>query len=478
MMVYFTLILVGILESIRICLEGYPTKKLYKDFYDRFKIICPESNREQDVKKACEIILQSIGIEKEKYQFGSTKIFLRASQIERIERARMARLNQSAIQVQKNIRRMIWHKRYKQTLVSISLLQVCLRQFQSFDHYLLLKKTHHTEMVQRIARVKLVKHALARETKCALVIQQKVREHLAKKKLKLKKREMATLTLVQAAIRGYHARKVYAEQLFQLRSLEALKNEKAGLELRVAEMEFKLVNEEKTRNKIEESAKNFVKELENKSVEIKSIKESYSVKMSELNNENHALKTQIEVLKATIVKLELEYQSLVKSRDELDLKHSTLVSQVEDTRIEMKSKVDVALSEIEKLKLELAKEKQLRSQAESKLNSMVDEKVRLKNRKEHEMAYDIQRALSAFQGDVQEKAERFVIYVLFENQMDFCNTIPAPAFMLYHLTRFAVNHELDYERISTLILNSVEAAIRVRNHNGVFLNILFSHTNT
>lgn len=71
------------------------------------------------------------------------------------------------------------------------------------------------------------------------------------------------------------------------------------------------------------------------------------------------------------------------------------------------------------------------------------------------MAWDVEKACNNFVGDRQEKAERFIMYILFENEsVDFCNNIPAPSFLLYHIIHhFASN--LDYDRLEVLSINSV-----------------------
>uniref|UniRef100_A0A4W5LSB4 Myosin motor domain-containing protein n=1 Tax=Hucho hucho TaxID=62062 RepID=A0A4W5LSB4_9TELE len=67
----------GVLEGIRICRKGFPSRILYADFKQRYKVlnasVIPEGQF-MDNKKASEKLLGSIDVNHDDYKFGHTKV--------------------------------------------------------------------------------------------------------------------------------------------------------------------------------------------------------------------------------------------------------------------------------------------------------------------------------------------------------------------------------------------------------------------
>jgi myosin-5 len=72
-----------------------------------------EWNAQNDVKVLCDTILKQTLKEEDKYQIGLTKIFFRAGMLAVLEGLRTARLNQLVTVVQKNVRRWIELRRFR-----------------------------------------------------------------------------------------------------------------------------------------------------------------------------------------------------------------------------------------------------------------------------------------------------------------------------------------------------------------------------
>lgn len=189
-------------------------------------------------KRVCELIISECGIEKDKYQFGLTKVFLRAAQIERLERSRMSRINECAVIVQKNVRRLIQVKLYKKAKIAIDFMQICARQGFAYRDYLVIKKIACTSIIQARLRGQVAHAQHLRKKACAIRIQQAVRQFQAKKRFAQRRRQLELLVVLQSSIRGFAVRRVYQERLFQAKSLEALKNQKVELEQRVKQLEL------------------------------------------------------------------------------------------------------------------------------------------------------------------------------------------------------------------------------------------------
>ncbi|MGH0130586.1 UNVERIFIED_CONTAM: hypothetical protein FKN15_015437 [Acipenser sinensis] len=85
----------GVLEGIRICRKGFPSRILYGDFKQRYKVlnasVIPEGQF-MDNKKASEKLLGSIDVNHEEYKFGHTKVFFKAGLLGVLEEMRDEKL--------------------------------------------------------------------------------------------------------------------------------------------------------------------------------------------------------------------------------------------------------------------------------------------------------------------------------------------------------------------------------------------------
>merc|ERR1711970_1313697 len=85
----------GVLEGIRICRKGFPSRIPYADFKQRYKVLnasaCPEGAF-MDNKKASEKLLGSIDVPHDEYKFGHTKVFFKAGLLGVLEEMRDEKL--------------------------------------------------------------------------------------------------------------------------------------------------------------------------------------------------------------------------------------------------------------------------------------------------------------------------------------------------------------------------------------------------
>eukprot|EP00064_Thunnus_orientalis_P002571 superscaffoldBa00000193_g2578 len=85
----------GVLEGIRICRKGFPSRILYGDFKQRYKVlnasVIPEGQF-IDNKKASEKLLGSISVDHTQYKFGHTKVFFKAGLLGTLEEMRDEKL--------------------------------------------------------------------------------------------------------------------------------------------------------------------------------------------------------------------------------------------------------------------------------------------------------------------------------------------------------------------------------------------------
>ncbi|KAK8661404.1 hypothetical protein V6N13_091009 [Hibiscus sabdariffa] len=74
----------GVMEAIRISCAGFPSRKQFHEFIDRFAILAPEvRSKSNDKIAACKKILEKSNLGG--YQIGKTKVFLRAGQMAELD---------------------------------------------------------------------------------------------------------------------------------------------------------------------------------------------------------------------------------------------------------------------------------------------------------------------------------------------------------------------------------------------------------
>ncbi|EGN96017.1 hypothetical protein SERLA73DRAFT_170458 [Serpula lacrymans var. lacrymans S7.3] len=109
----------GVLETIRISCAGYPSRWTYEEFAERYYMLVPSLDwqpmiQNLELKPLCSLVLQKTINDPDKYQSGLTKIFFRAGMLAALESLRANRLNALVTIVQKNMRRHMAVKDYRQ----------------------------------------------------------------------------------------------------------------------------------------------------------------------------------------------------------------------------------------------------------------------------------------------------------------------------------------------------------------------------
>merc|ERR1719336_1507388 len=85
----------GVLEGIRICRKGFPNRMSYPDFKSRYNILAAAAvAKAKNDKSAAGAVLDTVGLEKEKYRLGHTKVFFRAGVLGQMEEIREDRIGQ------------------------------------------------------------------------------------------------------------------------------------------------------------------------------------------------------------------------------------------------------------------------------------------------------------------------------------------------------------------------------------------------
>nr|KAJ0203963.1 hypothetical protein LSAT_V11C500294670 [Lactuca sativa] len=264
----------GVLEAIRISCAGYPTRKPFVEFVDRFGILAPEVlDGNNDEVLACKRLLEKVGLEG--YQIGKTKVFLRAGQMAELDARRTEVLGRSASIIQRKVRSYIARKSYILLRRSILQIQSICRGQLTRQVYESMRREAASIRIQRNLRMYLARKAykelhfsavsiqtglrgmsarnelrFRRQTKAAIFIQSHCRKFLAR--LHFVKAKKAAVT-IQCSWRGKVARKELKKLKMAARETGALQAAKNKLEKQVEELTWRLQLEKRMRADLEEA---------------------------------------------------------------------------------------------------------------------------------------------------------------------------------------------------------------------------------
>ncbi|KAM7262671.1 hypothetical protein ACFE04_000354 [Oxalis oulophora] len=355
----------GVMEAIRISMAGYPTRKPFDEFVDRFGLLAPEVlDRSSDDVAACKKLLEKVG--QKGYQIGKTKIFLRAGQLAELDALRTEILGRSASVIQRKVRSYLGRKSFIVLHRSATLIQAICRGQLARQVYESMRRDAASLKIQRDLRKYLARKAykevrcsavsiqsgmrgliarnelrFRRQTQAAIIIQSRCRKYLARSSyLKLKKAALTT----QCFWRGKVARLELKKLKMAARETGALQAAKNKLEKQVEELTWRLQLEKRMRADMEEAKtqenakiKSALHEIETQFKETKEvlIKEREAAKelagkapviqevavvdntlMEKLTSENEKLKSMVCSLEKKIDETEKKFEETNKISEE------------------------------------------------------------------------------------------------------------------------------------------------------------------
>ncbi|KAL2093412.1 hypothetical protein ACEWY4_010724 [Coilia grayii] len=197
----------GVLETIHISAQSYPSRWTYIEFYSRYSILMTKAELALSDKKRTSItVLQRLIRDSDQYKFGRTKIFLRAGQVAYLEKLRLDRQRSACVTIQSHVRGWIQQRRFLRIRKAILTLQQYVRG-------------------QRRIRQTITAVAL-KQAWAAMVIQKHWRGYLVRKSYQMVL--VATVT-IQAYIRGWRARKHYKKLVEEQKAMVLQKYARAWL---------------------------------------------------------------------------------------------------------------------------------------------------------------------------------------------------------------------------------------------------------
>ncbi|XP_050366509.1 myosin-6 [Argentina anserina] len=355
----------GVMEAIRISCAGYPTRKAFAEFVDRFGLLAPEVlDGSTDEVNACKKLLEKVALEG--YQIGKTKVFLRAGQMAELDTRRIEVLGRSASIIQRKVRSYLARRSYAKLRLSAIRIQSALRGQLARHIYEDLRREASCLMIQRHIRMYFARKAyqdlfisavsiqtgirgltarnelrFRRQTKAAIIIQSHSRKLLAH--LHYTRTKKAAVT-TQCAWRGRIARLELRKLKMAARETGALQAAKNKLEKQVEELTWRLQLEKRMRADLEEAKtqeneklKSALQEMQDQFKETKVMfeKEREATRRAEekvpiiqevpvvdhammenLTNENEKLKALVNSLEKKIDETEKKYEEASKISEE------------------------------------------------------------------------------------------------------------------------------------------------------------------
>ncbi|KAM4716540.1 myosin-4-like [Anableps anableps] len=364
----------GVLEGIRICRKGFPSRILYGDFKQRYRILNASAVPEgqfMDNKKAAEKLLSSIDVDHTQYKFGHTKVFFKAGLLGALEEMRDERLAQVVMSVQALCRGYLVRMEYQKMVARKEAIYTIQYNFRSFMN------VKHWPWMKLYFKLKpLLKSAEAEKEMAQMKVDfTKLKEDLSKSESRRKELEEKMVSVAQ---------------------------EKNDLLLQVqAEVDNLLDAEERCegliKSKIQLEAK--LKEVTERLEDEEEVNAELTAKKRKLEDECTELKRDIDDLELTLAKVEKEKHAV-----ENKVKNLTEELQSQDENMSKLSKEKKALQEVHQQTLD-----DLQSE-EDKVNSLTKAKVKLEQQvddlegsleQEKKVRMDLERAKRKLEGDLK-----------------------------------------------------------------------------
>ncbi|TYJ13600.1 hypothetical protein E1A91_A10G062300v1 [Gossypium mustelinum] len=345
----------GVLEAIRISCAGYPTRRTFYDFLNRFGLLAPDVlEGNYDDKVACQLVLDKKGLKG--YQVGKTKIFLRAGQMAELDARRAEVLGNAARTIQRQIRTYIARKEFISSRGAAISLQSYLRGNMARKIYDELRREAGALNIQKNLRRHIDRKSYLTMRKSAILLQTGLRSMTARNEFRFRKQTKAAIT-IQAHWRCYQAYSYY-------KSLQkAVLVSQCGWRCRVARRELKKLKMaaretgalKAAKDKLEKRVEELTWRLQLEKRLRADHEEAKAQEIAKLQDALHEMQSEVEEAKSMVIK---EREAARKAIEEAPpvVKETPVI--VQDTE-----KINSLTSEVEKLKALLLAEKQTAKEA-------------------------------------------------------------------------------------------------------------------
>ncbi|XP_037647335.1 myosin-4-like isoform X2 [Sebastes umbrosus] len=368
----------GVLEGIRICRKGFPSRILYGDFKQRYRILNASAIPEGqfiDSKKASEKLLSSIDVDHAQYRFGYTKVFFKAGLLGLLEEMRDERLAVLMTRLQAVSRGYVTRLRLKEMMKkreSIFIIQYNIRSFMNVKNWPWMRLYFKIKPLLRSAEAEKEMQNMKEEFA-------RLKEEFAKSEARRKELEEKMVMLVQEKNDLYLQIQAERENLCDAEErCEGLIKSKIHLEAKAKEFSERLEEEEEINAEI-------------------------ATKKRKLEDECSELKRDIDDLELTIVKVEKEKYATENKVKNLVEELTTLEEKLLKASKEIRGLQEVHQRTLDDLQAE-----------EDKGNSLTKTKIKLEQQvddlegsleQEKKVNADLERSRRKLEGDLKLSLE-------------------------------------------------------------------------
>ncbi|KAM4673588.1 myosin heavy chain, skeletal muscle, adult-like isoform 1-T1 [Amazona ochrocephala] len=353
----------GVLEGIRICRKGFPSRVLYADFKQRYRVLNASAipdGQFMDSKKASEKLLGSIDVDHTQYRFGHTKVFFKAGLIGLLEEMRDEKLAEIMTMTQARCRGFLMRVEYRKMVErrdSIFCIQYNVRAFMNVKHW---------PWMKLFFKIKPLLKSAESEKEMANMKQEfeKTKEELAKSEAKRKELEEKMVTLLQEKNDLQLQVQAEADSLADAEErCDQLIKTKIQLEAKIKEVTERAEDEEELNAEL--TAKK--RKLEDECSELKKDIDDLELTLAKVEKEKHATENKVKNLTEEMSALDETIAKLTKEKKALQEAHQQTLDdlQVEEDKVNTLTKAKTKLEQqVDDLEGSLEQEKKLRMDLE------------------------------------------------------------------------------------------------------------------
>uniref|UniRef100_A0A669P3M2 Myosin VA n=1 Tax=Phasianus colchicus TaxID=9054 RepID=A0A669P3M2_PHACC len=265
----------GVLETIRISAAGFPSRWTYQEFFSRYRVLMKQKDVLSDRKQTCKNVLEKLILDKDKYQFGKTKIFFRAGQVAYLEKIRADKLRAACIRIQKTIRGWLMRKKYMRMRKAAITIQRYVRGYQ-FLRKRFLRRTRAAIIIQKFQRMYVVRKRYQCMRDATIALQALLRGYLVRNKYQMVRnnvlllysnfistylqnkaalwlhyrRTLKAIVYLQCCYRRMMAKRELKKLKIEARSVERYKKLHIGLENKIMQLQRKIDEQVKLRENV------------------------------------------------------------------------------------------------------------------------------------------------------------------------------------------------------------------------------------
>ncbi|XP_075576391.1 myosin-1B [Pelecanus crispus] len=353
----------GVLEGIRICRKGFPSRILYADFKQRYKVLNASAIPEGqfiDSKKASEKLLGSIDVDHTQYKFGHTKVFFKAGLLGLLEEMRDEKLAQLITSTQAMCRGYLMRVEFKKMMErreSIFCIQYNVRAFMNVKHWPWMKLFFKIKPLLKSAESEKEMANMKGEF-------EKTKEDLAKSEAKRKELEEKMVSLLQEKNDLQLQVQAEADALADAEErCDQLIKTKIQLEAKIKEVTERAEDEEEINAEL--TAKK--RKLEDECSELKKDIDDLELTLAKVEKEKHATENKVKNLTEEMAALDETIAKLTKEKKALQEAHQQTLDdlQAEEDKVNTLTKAKTKLEQqVDDLEGSLEQEKKLRMDLE------------------------------------------------------------------------------------------------------------------